>query len=162
MTRPRRPAAVVAAAALVLAASLAGCSVRVPVATAPSAGDPACAAVVLALPEELGAMARVRTTSQASAAWGDPDHPVVLRCGVEPPGPTTDQCVTADDGRAAVDWLAVPQDVEAGTRWTFTTYGREPAVEVVVPAEVAAGQSTSFLTELGPAIDRVPATRHCL
>lgn len=145
-----------------LALVLAGCATRVPVATAPAAGDPRCADVVLALPEELGSLQRLRTTSQASVAWGDPSHPVILRCGVEPPGPTTDQCVTADDGTVAVDWLAVPQDVAEGTRWTFTTYGREPAVEVVVPAEVAAERSTSFLTDLGPAIARVAATRHCL
>ena len=145
-----------------LVSLLGGCASRVPVATAPAAGDPLCAEVVLALPEELGGLPRLRTTSQASVAWGEQSHPVVLRCGVEPPGPTTDQCVTADDGTVAVDWLAVPQDVAEGTRWTFTTYGREPAVEVVVPAEVAAERSTSFLTELGPAIARVAATRHCL
>lgn len=164
MTRPVRPALRRALAALVTlgVGVVAGCATRVPVATAPSAGDPLCAEVVLTLPEALGGLDRLRTTSQASVAWGDPDHPVVLRCGVEAPGPTTDQCVTADDGTTAVDWLAVPRDVAGGTRWTFTTYGREPAVEVVVPAEVAAERSTSILTDLGPAVDRVAATRHCL
>lgn len=151
-------------AGLALVAASAGCASRVPVEPAPSADDPVCAEVVLALPQDLGELARLRTTSQASVAWGDPAHPVVLRCGVTPPGPSTDQCVTADDGEVAVDWVAVPgaADDQGAADWTFTTYGREPAVEVVVPAEVTGSRSTAFLMELGPAIARVPATRSCL
>ncbi|MCV2393990.1 DUF3515 domain-containing protein [Actinotalea sp. M2MS4P-6] len=152
------------AAALALVVPLAGCATRVPVEPAPSAGDPLCAEVVLALPLELGGLERVLTDSQASMAWGDPAHPIVLRCGVEPPGPTTDQCVTADDGEVAVDWVAVPGEADAtgAADWTFTTYGRSPAVEVFVPAEVTGTRSTSFLVELGPAISKIPATRHCV
>lgn len=143
---------------------LAGCAARVPVEAAPFADDPACAEVVLALPDELGDLPRLRTTSQASLAWGDPAHPVVLRCGVTPPGPSTDQCVRADDGEVTVDWVAVPgpADDQGSADWTFTTYGRSPAVEVQVPAEVTGTRSTAFLMELGPAIARVAAERTCL
>jgi len=131
---------------------------------APHAADPVCASVVLALPEDLDDLPRVRTSSQATVAWGDPTDPVVLRCGVEPPGPTTDQCVTAADDASSVDWIAVsgPADESGAADWTFTTYGRSPAVEVQVPASVTATRSTSFLLELGQAISQVEQTRRCL
>ena len=57
-----------------------------------------------------------------------------------------------------MDWVSVED--ESG--WTFTTYGREPAVEVFVPASVAAERSTSFLLDLGPAVSHVEATRSCI
>ncbi len=162
--RPSPAATARLVAAVVLLVPLAGCAVRVPVAPAPYAGDPVCAEVVLALPLELGDLERLRTDSQASVAWGDPTHPIVLRCGVEPPGPSTDQCVTAEDDRSSVDWVAVPGEADetGASDWTFTTYGRSPAIEVFVPAEVTESRSTSFLVELGPAIEQVRATRHCV
>ena len=141
-----------------------GCSTPVAVRAAPYAADPLCASVVLALPEDLGGLERLDTGSQATAAWGDPLDPVVLRCGVDPLGPTTDQCVTADDGTTSVDWVAVPseEDDEGRAAWSFTTYGRVPAVEVLVPASVTSTRSTSFLLDLGPAIAQVEQTRRCL
>lgn len=158
-----RRAVAAAALATALAAPLGACTTPVGVSAAPHAADPACAEVVLALPRELDGMARLRTSSQATAAWGEPDAAVVLRCGVEPPPPTTDPCVSADDGTVAVDWLAIEGDATPdGAPWTFVTYGRDPAVEVRVPAAVAASRSTSFLLELGPAVARVDQTRACL
>lgn len=150
--------------ALLTGSVLAGCASPVGVDAAPHAADPRCAEVVLALPRELAGMSRLTTSSQATVAWGDRDAPVVLRCGVEPPPPSTDPCVSADDGSVAIDWLTVEGTPGAdGTAdWTFTTYGRDPAVEVLVPAEVAASRSTSFLIDLGPAIARVEQTRSCL
>lgn len=144
---------------------LGGCSSPVGVGAAPDAANPLCAEVVLALPRELAGMPRLTTSSQATAAWGEPGAAVVLRCGVEPPPPSTDPCVTADDGVVAVDWLAIEGEAAAGSTtapWTFVTYGRDPAVEVRVPASVAAQRSTSFLLELGPAVARVEQTRACL
>ncbi len=158
-----RRAAVVTALVLGLG-PLTGCSSAVVVKVAPHAADPVCASVVLALPQALDDLERLRTTSQATVAWGDPTSPVVLRCGVEPPGPTTDKCITAADDKSSVDWVAVagPADENGAADWTFTTYGRSPAVEVQVPASVTSTRSTSFLLELGPAIDQVTQTRHCL
>jgi len=178
---------------------LAGCASTVGVAAAPDAANPDCARVVLALPESLGdGLDELRTTSQATWAWGDPSDPVTLRCGVAVPGPTTEQCVTMDTaGGASIDWLvradAEPADGAAGkadgddphatpgatgdptgtggdealpapgsSDWTFVTYGRDPAVEVHVPAAVVAERSTSFLDALSPAIAQVEATRACL
>ena len=118
---------------------------------------------MLNMPIELVGLAKRGTDGQATAAWGETD-PVVLRCGVEPPAPTTDPCVTADDGTTAVDWVAVEGVLEGDSTaaWTFTTYGRNPAVQVVVPAAVTANRSTSFLIDLGPAVAKVEQTRACL
>jgi len=152
--------------AAAVATLLGGCTSAVPVTVAPNATDPVCASVVLATPDSLGdGLPRRDTTSQATTAWGDPAHPVVLRCGVEPLGPTTEHCVTvATPGGATVDWVAVADDPEHEdtSAWTFTTYGREPAVEVQVPAEVAQERSTAFIDALGPAVDRTKKTRECL
>ena len=149
-----------AALVLVSVLALSACSqavVSVPV--APEAQHPDCARIVLALPEELGGQPRRTTSSQATRAWGDPFEAVTLRCVVPVPPPTTATCTTADDLQGhAVDWVAVED--ERG--WTFTTYGREPAVEVFVPAAVAEERSTSFLLDLGPAISIVPQSRACI
>jgi hypothetical protein len=143
-----------------------GCASAVPVEAATHATDPACAALILATPDSLGdGLDRRHTTAQATTAWGDPA--IVLRCGVEPPGPTTERCetVTSPDG-VGIDWLVVqdgaqatpsvagaaPSPGDAAADWTFTTYGRVPAVEVHVPAAVAAGRSTNFLDGLSAAI----------
>lgn len=175
--RTARPVAVVLAGAAVLAPLLAGCAASVGVAVAPHATDPDCARVVLTLPDSLGdGLDAVRTTSQATAAWGDPAAPVTLRCGVEVPGPTTEQCVTVETASGpSIDWLvqadAEPADGEEATDpstdpgdsdWTFVTYGRDPAVEVHVPAAVVAERSTSFLDGLSVAVAQVEATRSCL
>lgn len=163
LTRSRQRAAATVVALL----ALGGCAQAVPVTVAPHATDPVCADVVLATPDTLGeGLDRADTTSQATTAWGDAQAAVVLRCGVEPLPPTTDRCVTveAPDG-TSVDWVVVaddPQD-EQGSDWTFTTYGRVPAVEVRVPAEVASTHSsTSFVDVLGPAVAQAPAERSCV
>lgn len=143
---------------------LAGCSTPVTVPAAPFASDPVCAEIVLALPVTLGDLERQETTSQATAAWGDRSDPVVLRCGVEPLAPTTDRCLTVADGETSVDWVAVPgdQDDTGSAPWRFTTYGRSPAVEVLVPASVTTDRSSDFLLDLGPAVSAVGQTRTCL
>lgn len=151
----RRLTVLLALAVLVLA-GCAGPPVTVPV--APEGHLPDCARIVLALPKELAGLERRQTSSQATRAWGDED-PVTLRCGVEQPAPTTETCITADDLQGnAVDWVAI----EGPDGWTFTTYGRHPAVEVFVPEAVAEQRSTSFLLDLGPAVQRVEATRSCI
>ncbi|WP_255372150.1 DUF3515 family protein [Cellulosimicrobium sp. CUA-896] len=143
-----------------LAGATTGCAPRIGVPVADDAADPLCAEVVLALPDALGEdLPQVGTTSQATAAWGAPGAAVTLRCGVEVPGPTTDLCQSVGTGSGTVDWLVV-EDGE-GT-WTFTTYGRDPAVQVVVPPAVSANHSTSFVADLGPAVQSVPQTRRCL
>lgn len=154
-----RPATAAAATTGVLLL-VSGCAATVPVTVAPYATDPVCASVVLALPDSLGAgLDRVDTDAQATAAWGDPGAAVVLRCGVEPLGPTTERCqsVTTPQG-PTIDWVVL----EDMGDWTFTTYGRVPAVELVVPQAVAASRSTSFVDLLGPAVALTEQERSCL
>ena len=148
-TRARASAAGVAS--LVAAAGLAGCSAPVAVEPAPDAANPACAPLMIALPDTLGDAALRKTTSQATAAWGDPSA-VVLRCGVPAPGPTTDRCVTVN----GVDWVIR----EGEDHYTLTTYGREPAAEVLLDEDKIA--SATVLASLSGAVEKVPATRHCV
>ncbi|WP_182111547.1 MULTISPECIES: DUF3515 family protein [unclassified Actinotalea] len=164
MNRPSPARALTLSTTAAGCALLAACGQAVAVPAAPHAADPVCAAVVLAMPETLDGMPRLETTSQATTAWGDRTAPVVARCGVEPPGPTTDPCVDADDGAYQVDWVAIAgaEDADGAAPWTFVTYGRDPAVEVRVPASVASSRSTSFLLDLGPAVSLVEQTRSCL
>ncbi len=144
-----------------LVATLGGCAPTVPVAVAPHATEPACADVVLAMPDSLGdGLPQRDTTSQATTAWGDPGAPVVVRCGVEPLGPTTEHCQTVETpGGPSIDWVVVEDD-DGG--WTFTTYGREPAVELHIPAAVAAERSTAFVDQLGPAVALTDQVRSCV
>lgn len=137
-----------------LAAVLTGCTPAVTVDPAEHAADPGCAPAMLALPETVGEHGRRETTSQATSAFGEPTAAVV-RCGVTPPGPTTDACSSVN----GVDWL-IRQDEEDGSTWTATTYGRDPAVEVVFDSTAVA--SSTLLVELGSAVERIPAERRCL
>jgi hypothetical protein len=135
-----------------VAAVVTGCASAVPVDPAPDATDARCAEVLVVVRDldQLAGRERRPTTSQSTAAWGNP--PVVLRCGVEPPGPTTDACVAVD----GVDWVLTPG--EESTTWT--TYGREPAVEVVLPGDVAG--SDAVLAGLTPAVTGIEPDRACL
>ena len=154
-----RPTVVTGAAACALVL-LSACAPTVPVTVAPSATDPVCASVVLALPRSLGeGLQQVDTDAQATSAWGDPRSAVVLRCGVEPLGPTTERCQSVTTPRGpTIDWVVVEDDGD----WTFTTYGRVPAVELVVPQAVAATRSTAFVDLLGPAVALTEQQRACL
>lgn len=157
LSRVSRLAALVALPAAV--AVLAACTPTIGVEVAEDAANPACADVVLAVPESLGTdLPKVRTNSQATAAWGEPGAAVTLRCGVMPPGASADcQRVESADG-TVVDWI-VATDGE-GT-WSFVTYGRDPAVEVIVPPAVTEQHSTAFIADLARAVSTVPATKEC-
>jgi hypothetical protein len=131
-----RSAASSAAGALlagVAGLALTSCAGPVDVA-APSLDPPtaaSCQELLAALPETLdGQPSREVSPADASAAaWGDPA--IVVRCGVErPPG------LTPDAQLFEVDRLAwFPEELPDGYR--FTTYDRDPVVEVVVPAAYA-------------------------
>ncbi|MGP4991792.1 DUF3515 domain-containing protein [Glutamicibacter ardleyensis] len=131
---------------------LAGCSSLAAVEPASDAGNPVCAEMMVILPQFIGDAERRSTNSQATAAWGDPSQ-VVLRCGVQVPGPTTDPCVSVNE----VDWIA--HEGEDGV-WTLTTYGRTPATEVVLDPQVI--PSSTVLASLSQAASRIPAQGACL
>lgn len=166
--RYRRIAARTMVGAAVLGAALAGCSAPVSVQPAPDAANPACAPLMLALPDTLGDTQLRKTTSQATAAWGDPAA-AVLRCGVASPGPSTDRCVSVN----GVDWVirengstAAPGASSSsaaagdGGTYTLTTFGREPATELLL--DTGRLSSATVLASLSPAVSKVPATKHCV
>lgn len=145
----RLPASFLASAVAVIA--LAGCTQAVPFEPAPNASDPDCASVVVRLPETVAELGRRDTNAQGTGAWGSPAA-VLLRCGVEEPGPTTDRCVSVD----GVDWIIDESDAP---RYLFTSYGRSPAIEVLVDNDVVSG--TSVITDLSNAVSVIPADRAC-
>jgi hypothetical protein len=127
---------------------LAACSSGVD-GTAPArATEPACAAAAGAWPAAPSGQqpVAVRTSSPSVRAWGDPA--IIARCGVEPPAPTTLDCVEVD----GIDWVAEP--LSDGTR--FTTFGRDPALEVLVPRHYA--PEALLLPAFGPAAATLPTT----
>lgn len=143
-----------ATAAAALALLLAGCAPTVALEPADDAANPLCAEVSVRLPDAIGELAVRQTNAQATAAWGEPTA-IILRCGVPSPAPTAElPCVTVD----GVDWLRDDADAPV---YVFTTYGREPAVEVIVQD----GETTSgleALTEVADAVSRLPATGECI
>ncbi|AWB90646.1 DUF3515 domain-containing protein [Salinibacterium hongtaonis] len=118
---------------------------------APYATSVDCAEITVRLPDAINDLKLRETDAQATAAWGDPTA-VLLRCGVEVPGPSTLPCFTVK----GIDWLR--DDADAPT-FVFTTYGRDPAVEVVIDAEATSG--TSALLAIANAVGSIPATGAC-
>ena len=107
---------------------LAACGSTAEVGVPMDAEAPVCAKA--AWPQTVDDLPRVTTRPQspAIAAWGSPS--IIARCGLPALTPTTDECVTVND----VDWVVRP--LSDGT--AATTYGREPAIEVLVPAQYGA------------------------
>lgn len=96
--------------------------------SAPSGGqDPRCSRLAERLPGQVGALRRRATSSDspAVAAWGEPA--IIWLCGVAEPGPSAD-CVDV----SGVDWVLAPLGAE-NDGVAFTTVGRSPAVQVLVP-----------------------------
>jgi Protein of unknown function (DUF3515) len=134
------------------ALALTGCTQAVAFDPAPDASDADCAAVVVRLPDTVAGLAERETNAQGTGAWGQPAS-VLLRCGVEPLGPTTDRCVSVD----GVDWVIDESDAP---NYLFTTYGRTPAVEVLVDNDVVSGSTA--IADLSAAVAAIPAEGGCV
>ncbi|MGO2754618.1 DUF3515 domain-containing protein [Brachybacterium alimentarium] len=157
MLRSRLPAL---AAAGLMTVTLASCgTVEVP--AGPSATDPVCADILLAAPEQVLGMDRVETSSQGTAAWGHGEDAVVMRCGVTPPGPTTDLCTTLEDANGVqVDWVV--RELEDDV-FLYTTFGRDPAIDVSVPRSAAPDQPSGAALDLAQVVSRnIEATDYCV
>jgi hypothetical protein len=142
----------VGVATVVAAVALAGCAHPVVVDAAEYAADPDCAPVMLAVPDTVGGLDVRGTTSQATQAWGE-EYEIVARCGVEPPGPTTDQCIAVETPAATVAWLLRETD----DAWVAVTFGLSPALELTVPKVRADEAVGDVLAELSPAAARAPS-----
>lgn len=137
-----------------IAVTVAGCTAAVPMEAAPEANDPACAQVTVRLPEAVDGQAKRETNAQATGAWGEPAS-ILLRCGIEPSGPTALPCLNVN----GVDWI---RDDSQAPLYRFEAYGREPGVEVIVDADAQPPVSgTNALVDLGDAVSVLPQTRQC-
>jgi hypothetical protein len=140
--------------------TLAGCAPAVALEPAADAVDPACASVVVALPETVAGLAARETNAQGTGAWGDPAS-VILRCGVPSPDPTSSECLLVD----GIDWI---RDDSKDPNFAFTTYGRTPAVEVIIDSDGAPDvendgvSGLEALTDLSSAVGLVPQTSECI
>lgn len=116
------------------------------------ANDPACAEVIIRLPDEVAEHKQRRTNAQSTAAWGNPTA-LELICGIEPSGPTTDRCVSVN----GIDWIIDPS---ADPIYRFEAYGRSPGLEVFVDSELSSG--TEALLDLSLAVSQLPQLRECI
>lgn len=141
-----------------MAGLLAGCSSAVGIQSAPDGDSAACAEVVALLPTTVaGATRRDTTGGPGTAAWGDPA--ILLRCGEDPVTVTSLPCVGVPLGEDdEVDWVVLASDASGAI---VRSYGREPAVQVEVPADYGPAP-VGVLPELGEAVASVPATSVCL
>lgn len=134
---------------------LTGCTAAVPMNAAEDANDPACASVMVRLPDTLDGLSKRETTAQATAAWGEPAS-ILLTCGIEPSGPSALPCVTVN----GVDWI---RDDANAPVYRFEAYGRQPGLEVIIDSAADAGVSgTNALVDLGPAVSQLEQTRQCV
>ncbi|PZE80418.1 DUF3515 family protein [Curtobacterium sp. MCBD17_032] len=147
---PRIIATVLAAAAVV--AGLSGCTNAVRMEAAPSANAAACASAQVRLPAVVNDTLALRDTSaQATAAWGSPSA-VLYHCGVAVPTVSDLPCFS----QGSVDWI---RD-DHGKEVVYTTFGRSPAVQVVIDTSRA---TSDALQDLGDAVSRLPEDGHrCL
>ncbi|WP_065962725.1 DUF3515 family protein [Curtobacterium sp. UCD-KPL2560] len=137
---------------LALAAGLTGCTNAVAMSPAPSADDAACAAVQVRLPATVDTKYALReTTAQSTAAWGDPEA-AVYHCGVAVPTVSDLPCFAL----SGVDWI---RD-DRGAQIVYTTFGRSPAVQVVIDTKRTTSQVVQDLTD---AVSTLPKDGHeCL
>ncbi|HWH98281.1 MAG TPA: DUF3515 family protein [Pseudolysinimonas sp.] len=148
--RPARVAATLAAASLAL--MLAACAPVVSMTPAEFANDPECAAATVRMPDAISSYELRHTDAQATAAWGQPTV-VLLYCGVPVPEVSPLPCVEID----GIFWLR--EEVDAG--FAYTTYGRDPAVRVVVDPD-AVGPGV-VLDDLAAAVSYTSETgRECV
>ncbi len=137
---------------LALLGLLSGCAGAVALQPADAANDPACAEVMVRLPDVVAGLDRRSTNAQSTAAWGTPAA-VILRCGLPDTGPSVLPCFTVDD----VDWL---RDDASDPNFTFATYGRNPAVEVLIDSTAVSG--TTVLSDLSTAVGALEPLRVCI
>ena len=96
---------------------------------------------------------RTKLDVAGAAGWGDPA--IVLRCGVPASGPTTDPCLEAD----GLDWTFSQTKDKKTLR--FLSFGRTPAIEVLVPASLGRQNATDALVDLADAVRPIPTTTTC-
>ena len=138
-------------ASLACVLMLSGCATTVTLEAAEQANDPACAEVIVRLPDVIDTLPKRVTNAQSTAAWGEPTA-VILRCGLPEVAASSLTCVTAGE----IDWLV---DESQSPNFRFITFGRNPATEVIVDSTAISG--VSALESLSPAVENIPSTKNC-
>lgn len=136
---------------IVLPLLLSGCATTVNLEAAEDANNPACAEVMVRLPQSLGEQTQRFTNAQATSAWGEPTA-VIIRCGLPPVEVSELPCVTAGE----IDWLV---DDSAAPSYRFISFATVPAVEVVVDSNRASGVTS--LEGVAPAVAFLGQTKKC-
>ncbi len=152
LSRPARTRTLAIVAAGLGLAALSGCAGQVPMQPAEDSNNPACADVVVRLPETVADQKKRTTNAQGTGAWGE-QAAVQLVCGVEPIGPTTDTCVNVN----GIDWVI---DDSAAPIYRFDAYGRSPGLAVYVDGEQVSG--TEAIVDLSAVARELPQDRKCL
>lgn len=119
---------------------------------APYANDPACADVIVRLPDEVAGEKRRYTNAQSTGAWGSPAN-ILLYCGTELSVPTTDDCVSVN----GVDWVI---DRSNAPMYRFDAYGRNPGLHVIVNGDAVSGTET--VLALRQVVEMLPQERQCV
>jgi hypothetical protein len=140
-----------AMATFACALMLSGCATTVTLDAAENANDPACAEVIVRLPDVIDVLPKRSTNAQATGAWGEPTA-VILRCGLPEVAASSLTCVTA----GGVDWLV---DDSQSPSFRFISFGRNPATEVIVDSTAISG--VSALEALAPAVENIASTKNC-
>jgi hypothetical protein len=141
------------AAAIVLTGLLSGCAATVALTPAAHATSAKCASVVVLLPDTVSTLPQRETNAQGTGAWGEPPD-ILLHCGVAVPDPTSAlPCDTVD----GIDWLL--NDKRAPI-YTFTTYGRNPAVSVTINSKNVKADGNKALNDLAIAVAAIPGSKH--
>lgn len=140
-------------AAAAAATALAGCTPTIHLDPQADANDPLCAEVSVRMPDAIADQSRVWTDAQATAAWGDDSGTnAIFSCGLEPPAPSTLQCVTF----GGVDWVVDDTDFP---NLRMTTYGRTPAAQMYVNTEIVTGDDA--LSAVSSAAQQLPQDGRC-
>ncbi len=139
------------AALAVVALAAAGCSAPPRVQPAPRAADPACGPALAAAPGKLLGQGRSDVQGAGALAWGDPL--IVLRCGYAAVGATPDACIEVD----GVDWVVADP---AADPVVFAAFGRDPTVQLAVPASYGRSNAAAALVGLAPVARALPANGH--
>lgn len=134
-----------------VALALSACTATVNLEAGKLANKPACAEVIVRLPDSIAELPQRVTNAQSTGAWGEPTA-VILRCGLQQVEISNLTCVTA----GGVDWLV---DDGKNPSYRFITFGRNPATEVIVDSTVISG--VNALEALAPAVENIEATATC-
>lgn len=142
----------IAALGVFFGITLTACSPVVPMTPAKDADSVACANAYVRFPDEYGELKKRVTNAQSTAAYGDPEA-VLVRCGVEMPVQSDDACFDVN----GVDWIA---DASREPDYVFVSYGRTPAIEVIVDNNKISGRTV--LEELTSAALVLEKRHSCL